>query len=50
MDPAFDPCSSKGFLEGNVPVEAFMARELKKGALENMSGVVRFRQEFGIVE
>jgi putative acetyltransferase len=43
----FEPCKSKGITYSvNVPEEAFMAIELKPGALHKYTGVVQFQPEF----
>lgn len=47
----FLPSTTYGIrYEGNVPVEAFMAIELRKGALNGKGGIVRFQPEFVVVE
>lgn len=43
----FETAKSKGFAcEWDVPEEVFMVRELKKGALKDKKGLVRYQPEF----
>ncbi|HSK71181.1 MAG TPA: N-acetyltransferase [Pyrinomonadaceae bacterium] len=44
----FETAKSKGFMcEWDVPEEVFMVRELKKGALKDKKGLVKYQPEFG---
>ena len=46
----FTPAQPYGIVwEHDAPEEAFMVRELKKGALAQTQGVVRYRPEFDVV-